>query len=302
MTMNKHDIINPFLEDVQIEADDRALLQASLEGDRQALEKLIRRHQAWIYNIALRMVWDPQDAEDVTQEVLIKIITKLSTYRHESQFRTWIYRIVANHVINMKKRRAETKTISFSQYWNSIDATPDMEPPDPESLPIDFDLLLEEIKIHCMMAMLLCLDRKKRLVFILGDILEINARIGSEILEISWDYYRQILSRARKLVYGFMKMKCGLIDVNNPCHCHRKVKALLDHDEINPQKLRFSRNYIHKVKAIAKDKYYEMRDLVYAQCQLLFREQPFQNPPDYADRLREMIESDQFQKLLDIRN
>ena len=70
---------------------------------------LVLRHQAWIYNIAIRMVFQPQDAEEVTQEVLVKVITKLSTFKGESKFRTWLYRIAANHVLNMKRRSAETQ-------------------------------------------------------------------------------------------------------------------------------------------------------------------------------------------------
>jgi len=77
-------------------------------GDREALEALVRRHQAWIYNIALRMLYHPQDAEDATQEILIKALTRLSSFEGRSSFRTWLYRIVVNHVLNMKRGRRET--------------------------------------------------------------------------------------------------------------------------------------------------------------------------------------------------
>ena len=60
---------------------DADLVERAKNGDRAALEKLVLRHQAWIYNIAVRMVFQPQDAEEVTQEVLIKVITKLSTFK-----------------------------------------------------------------------------------------------------------------------------------------------------------------------------------------------------------------------------
>src|SRR5687767_1084771 len=96
---------NPFLEVNDSDLTDEDLVKSAVTGNKKSLEQLIKKHQAWIYNIALKMVWYPADAEDVTQETLIKIITKLSTFRGESSFRTWAYRIVANHVINMKKRR-----------------------------------------------------------------------------------------------------------------------------------------------------------------------------------------------------
>ena len=102
-------MFNPFTEVAEGDAADAELVEQAKNGDRAALEKLVLRHQAWIYNIAVRMVFQPHDAEEVTQEVLVKVITKLSTFKGESKFRTWLYRIAANHVLNMKRRSAETQ-------------------------------------------------------------------------------------------------------------------------------------------------------------------------------------------------
>ena len=94
-------MFNPFSEVAGSDATDAELVEQAKNGDRTALEKLVLRHQAWIYNIAVRMVFQPHDAEEVTQEVLVKVITKLSTFKGESKVRTWLYRIAANHVLNM---------------------------------------------------------------------------------------------------------------------------------------------------------------------------------------------------------
>src|SRR6202049_2341143 len=99
-------MFNPFTEVADGDTTDVELVERAKNGDRAALEKLVLRHQAWIYNIAVRMVFQPQDAEEVTQEVLIKVITKLATFKGESKFRPWLYRIAANHVLNMKRRTA----------------------------------------------------------------------------------------------------------------------------------------------------------------------------------------------------
>ncbi|MBR9804078.1 RNA polymerase sigma factor, partial [bacterium] len=104
---------NPFLEVID-ESTDLSLIEQARNGSRAALEKLILRHQAWIYNIAIRMVFHDQDAEEVTQEVLIKAITRLDSFQGKSQFRTWLYRITANHVLNMKRRGGEVQAQSFS--------------------------------------------------------------------------------------------------------------------------------------------------------------------------------------------
>src|SRR5258705_6926186 len=103
-------MFNPFTEIAEDDSADAALVEQAKNGDRAALEKLVLRHQAWIYNIAVRMVFQPHDAEEVTQEVLVKAITKLSTFKGECKFRTWLYRIAANHVLNIKRRSVESHT------------------------------------------------------------------------------------------------------------------------------------------------------------------------------------------------
>src|SRR6516164_1251721 len=123
-------MFNPFSEVADSGSEDAELVQQAKNGDRSALEKLVLRHQAWIYNIAVRMVFQPQDAEEVTQEVLIKAVTRLSTFRGESKFRTWLYRITANHVLNMKRRSAETPLTTFADFGAAINNTPDLDLPD----------------------------------------------------------------------------------------------------------------------------------------------------------------------------
>jgi len=68
-------------------------------GNRRALETVVRRIQDKIYGLSLRMLGKPEDAEDETQEILIKIITHLSDFREESAFSSWVYRIACNHLL-----------------------------------------------------------------------------------------------------------------------------------------------------------------------------------------------------------
>src|SRR5512138_2951585 len=83
---------------------DEELLAASRSGDREASEQLLVRHQPWILNIARRMLWRKDDAEDATQEILIKVWKALPGYRGESAFRTWLYRIAVNHILDLRRR------------------------------------------------------------------------------------------------------------------------------------------------------------------------------------------------------
>ena len=137
-------MFNPFAELAGDPREDNELVGQAKDGSREALEKLVLRHQAWIYNIALRMVFQPQDAEEVTQEVLIKAVTRLGSFKGESKFRTWLYRITANHVLNKKRRGGEIPQHTFDSYANAINDTPDQDLPDPRAVPVDVPLLVEE--------------------------------------------------------------------------------------------------------------------------------------------------------------
>src|SRR5262249_60424451 len=128
---------------VQTAAADTELVKLAQGGDRAALEELVLRHQAWVYNIAVRMVFEPHDAEEVTQEVFVKVITRLSTFRGDSSVRTWLYRIAASHVLNMRRRAAEDRATTFADFAKAINATPDLDLPDPNTLPLALPLPLD---------------------------------------------------------------------------------------------------------------------------------------------------------------
>lgn len=285
---------NPFIEKNESGLTDNVLVESAVKGDKKSLEQLIKRHQAWIYNIALKMVWDPVDAEDVTQETLIKIITKLSTFRGDSSFRTWAYRIAANHVINMKKRRMEFEYTTFKKYGDQIINSPDTELPDQSSVSVDVNLLIEETKIGCMNAMLLCLDREQRLIFILGNMFSVNDETGSEILEMTKVNFRQKLSRARKQLTNFMSNKCGLMNKDNPCHCAKKTKLMMDAGHVNPDNLLFSKKYVFSIEKVAPQKIDSLDNLLEVKATGLFREHPFQQSPDFVKSLNDLLKSREF--------
>src|SRR5436309_6799973 len=160
---------NPLADQASTDLEDQAHVARARTGDREALEALVRRHQPWIYNIAVRMLYHPQDAEDATQEILIKALTGLGSFEGRSSFRTWLYRIVVNHVLNTKRGRLEPEAMTFSCYGHGLDNTPDLDPPDSISVAADCRVLVDEARITCTVGMLLCLDRGKRLICFLGS-------------------------------------------------------------------------------------------------------------------------------------
>jgi RNA polymerase sigma factor (sigma-70 family) len=290
---------NPFVENAASDPEDRELVRRSQGGSREALEQLITRHQAWVYNIVLRMVYLPQDAEDATQEILVKLMTKLSTFVGRSSFRTWLYRIVVNHVLNMKRGRADEAGWTFKRYGDGLDATPDLDLPDPRSVPADVQLLVDEARIGCTSGMLLCLDREQRLVYVLGEIFGVTDLVGAELLEISRQNFRQKLARARRDLHSFLQDKCGLVNEANPCRCAKKTRGFINAGFLDPQKLLFAREHITRVRDVAEKTCEDLDALDQAYAEI-HRNHPFQDPPDFVSSLRKLIDGADFKSTLEL--
>ena len=287
--------INNPLADNSPDHEDQNLVLRARSGDRQALEDLVQRHQAWIYNIAIRMLHHPQDAEDATQEILIKVLTRLSSFEGRSSFRTWLYRIVVNHVLNMKRGRVEVQheSIDFAAYGTALDATPDLELADPNGASADADLLVTEAMLSCTSGMLLCLDREQRLTFILGAIFGVSDTVAAEVLEITPDNFRQRLARARRDWRNFMDDKCGLVNQANPCRCAKKTRGFIQAGYVDPANLLFVRERIGEVRE-AVPKVHEALSSLDEKCAEIFRGHPFYKAPDLAPMLRRLVTTTQF--------
>ena len=290
---------NPPADSATSDLEDRELVRQAQDGNRDALEQLITRHQAWIYNIVLRMVYLPQDAEDATQEILVKLITKLSTFAGKSSFRTWLYRILVNHALNMKRGKADLAGWSFARYGDSLDATPDMDLPDQRSVPADVQLMVDEARIGCTSGMLLCLDREQRLIYILGEIFGVTDGVGGELLEISRENFRQKLARARRDLHNFLHDKCGLVNEANPCRCAKKTQGFMKAGYIDPQNLLFARAHVTRVRDVAVKKRQDLDALDDAYAEL-HRDHPFHEPADFVASLRALINGTHFKSTLEL--
>jgi RNA polymerase sigma factor (sigma-70 family) len=290
---------DPFAESDRTDHDDRVLVARAQDGDRHALEALVHRHQAWIYNVAVRMLSHPQDAEDATQEILVKVLTRLSSFEGRSSVRTWLYRIAVNHVLNMRRGRREPAALTFGCYAHGLDATPDLELPDQRDVPADVRLLVDEARIGCTSGMLLCLDREQRLIYILGEIFGVSDAVGAELLEISRENFRQRLARARRDLHSFMNDECGLVNPANPCRCARKTRGFMQAGYVDPDNLLFARPRVRQVREVAR----ATADALTAldrQCAEVFRQHPFYESPDLVPALRRLLESPDFKRAADL--
>lgn len=231
--------MNPLSNNYPSDASDKELIQQTLEGSKKALNQLIERHQPYIYNIAWKMVGNPEDAADLSQEALIKIVSNLGTFNHKSAFGTWAYRIVMNHFLNDKKKLQTIFPPNFEDMGMALEAAPSIELSEDEKE--DKKEAIREVRLTCLSGMLLCLNKEQRMIYIIGEVFGADHTVGSEVMAISKANYRMKLSKARKDLHNFMQNKCGLVDKSNPCRCHKKVTIAVGSGMIDAKNLLYNR-------------------------------------------------------------
>ena len=129
-------------------------------------------------------------------------------------------------------------------------------PTRPEGFPSA--LLVEEAKVGCTLAMMMCLDRRQRVVFILGEILGVTDRVGAEVSELSPENFRQVLARTRRDLYSFMNDKCGLVNEANPCRCARKTRGFIDKGYVDPKNLQFASEKLVQIRTVTPSRVREL--------------------------------------------
>ncbi|MDN3546965.1 RNA polymerase sigma factor [Mucilaginibacter aquaedulcis] len=276
----------PFIEKYD-ESLDKALVTQACDGSRLAMEKLIRLHQRFIYNVALKLVRDADDAADLTQEVLIRMITKLSLYNGTSSFRTWLYRMVTNHFISSRRKKAEKEVISFNKLGVVIDELHDNEDMSTDEQ-VQYSDHITDVRNNCMSSMLLCLDRQQRVVFVLGGVFNIKSTIASALLDITPENFRKQLSRAKADLFQFMNHKCGLINPENPCRCFKKTKGFIKEGKIDVTTQTFKPEYQQSIFSVSVAKNEELDDLMEGKYLRFFTSQVYTNT-NVGDKLIETL-------------
>lgn len=214
----------------------KVLIDKALEGNTNALEEILLEVKDLIYNLSLRMLGTSNDADDATQDILVRVMTNLASFRKESSFSTWVYRIAVNYLIDYKKSMFAQRPLDFEFYANDIKAGY-VENTDELMLGVSKEELAQELKMSCTNVMLQCLDPQTRCIFILGTMFKIDSKMAGDILGISADNYRQKLSRARKKMASFLKEYCGLN--GGLCNCQNRIGyAILTH-RLNPNHLEY---------------------------------------------------------------
>ena len=201
------------------------LARGAVDGDRAALSELVTRIQHPLYRLSLRFLGHPDDAQDATQEILIRVITRLGTFEGRSEFMTWAYTVAIRMLLRTRKRLVESSVRGAETFGNLLDrnlATQDFTAEE-----VEYRMLCDEVRISCTYGMLLCLSRSLRAAYLLGDVLGMTDVEGAAILEITPAAFRQRVSRARRTVRQVIDNRCGLVNAANPCRCGRQIEGSL---------------------------------------------------------------------------
>ena len=253
-------------------------------GNDKALEALVRLIQDDIYHLSLRMLCNPDHALDATQEILVLIITKLSTFKHEAKFRTWYYKVATNYLLTEKKIKNRELGLTF----NIFSADLEQGLVDTQQIAPDEIVMLNELRISCTIAMLLCLDLKHRSAYLLGEVFEFNHAEAAEILCVSKDLFRKRLSRARKELIEFTSKSCGLANSNAKCKCPRRLPVATSMNRVNKNNIYHAQN-----DAPSYDKVVQAAEKLVGDLRVIKLQQSTRNyksPQDFGVMISEILQ------------
>jgi RNA polymerase sigma factor (sigma-70 family) len=272
----------PAVDDAQL----RGVVAAAAAGDRAAAEEVLAAVRDDVYRLALRMLWHPEDAQDATQEALIRILTRLGSYRGEAAFRTWAYRVAANHILNWRTSRVEAESLDFRRFGEQLsEGLADLDPATP-----DARLLAEEVKLGCTLGMLLCLDREQRLAYVLTDVFGLPSEDAAWICGITAPALRKRASRARDRLRRFVAEHCGLVNQDAACRCDRRVRAAVRIGRVRPGQLLFAGHHRPEVAVGEMERLHDLASLL--------RSHPdYEAPESVATAVRAEVQSGRYEIL-----
>lgn len=179
--------------------DDAELVRRAQAGDLAAFELLVTRHEQRVYAVALRILRNEHDAEDVTQQAFLSAVEHLAGFRQESSFSTWLLRIATYAALKVIRKRKGLDVVSLDE---ATDPSPDREgTPHPEYI-ADWRESPEQL-VHrhetrrLIDEALTQLDEKHRLVFVLRDLEGFSVRETAEVLGLTEVNVKVRLLRAR---------------------------------------------------------------------------------------------------------
>jgi RNA polymerase sigma-70 factor (ECF subfamily) len=181
---------------------DDELVQRARENDYESFEELVRRYEKKIYGHTIRMLGSPEDAEDVLQETFLNAFRALGSFRGDSSFSTWIYRIATNNAL-MKIRKAGRAYTEFEEELPPQEMMRDRPYSWFERNPRE--VFQEKELMEALNRAVNDLPEKYRAIFLLRDVEGFSTQRAAEVLEISESAAKSRLHRARMYLREFLE-------------------------------------------------------------------------------------------------
>ncbi len=184
--------------------EDSQLISRALQGDQKAYEALLNKYRNLVYTIMYKMVHNPQEAEDLTQEAFIKAFRALSSFREEFAFSTWLMKIATNNCIDfLRKRKLKTQSIHEPVKYKDeeLERTLPNQEPTPEK-----NLLREERK-RIIQEAIQELPERYRHVILLRHMEEKSYDEIADILGLPLGTVKAQIFRAREMLNQKLKEK-----------------------------------------------------------------------------------------------
>lgn len=210
----------------------RKCVGSATQGDLAALDELLLTIQPGVYNLAVRMLGHRENAADATQEILMKVVTHLSSFRGDSKFTTWVYQVARRHLLDALTLAKEFPEVSLEAMHERLQAglefTQSLGDPQGqlESLRPEDKLQARQVALGCTQSMLMTLDREQRLAYLLDVVFNLPSKEAAAVMDCTPETYRQRLARARKKLDAFTQQTCGLGNPKATCQCSKQVPAL----------------------------------------------------------------------------
>jgi RNA polymerase sigma-70 factor (ECF subfamily) len=183
--------------------DEQALIAASRAGDISAMDELVRSHQTRVYNFALRMCRNVEDAKDILQDTFLGMVRSVREFREESKFTTWLYRIAANACLKKHRRGVHDPSPDQELSLDALMPRPDGEGRKPEIADWSEDAEKALLRGELSQQMEAAIDRLPRdykIVLVLRDVEGFSAEETAEMLKLSVPAVKSRLHRARVFV------------------------------------------------------------------------------------------------------
>ena len=182
------------------EVSEKKIIEKVLGGDANAFEDLVLKYEKTVYNLALRMVGDRDDASDMTQEAFIKAYGSLSSFRGDSKFSVWIYRIATNVCLDFLRSKSRKQQVSLTVSDDDEDAQLDI--PDPKAAPEQ--QLMQKMSMQSVEEGLKTLPDKQRQILVMRELGGMSyAEIGAA-LSLEEGTVKSRIFRARKRLCTFL--------------------------------------------------------------------------------------------------